>query len=202
MAEQISRGYFEVLSELFFGNDAALEKYAKVRHTQYEMGLWRYHDLPLREVDSRAKSYFSQRFLKGRRIDKVDPADLSEAFTRLNYAVGQKTDDGNFTGCHGRCLRLVNELNEVLAKDGLTVVGDLEKFLNLLTFDYTVRKDYNGIPIVEKPYYVQIWDFHDAKYRKGYREFIKFLRTLGRKMSMQDILKEVKYMYGHSIAER
>lgn len=201
MAEQFKdQDYFSVLGELFFGNDAALEKYAKVRHTQYELGLWRYHNLPLGEIDGRAKKYFSERFLKGGRIDKVEPAELSEGFTRLNYAVGQKTDDGTFTGCHGRCLRLINELNGVLAKDGLIVVGNPERFLNYLTFDYTVRRDHEGIPILEKPYFIPIWDFHDEECRKAWREFIKYLRAIKRKMSMQDIQKEISYMLRRSIA--
>ena len=52
MAENV-RSYFEILDEMFMGPGAALEKYAKVRFTQYEMNLWRKHRLPLKEVDKK-----------------------------------------------------------------------------------------------------------------------------------------------------
>lgn len=204
MAEQVKvRDYFDILTELFLSKDAALEKYAKVRFTQYEMNLWRRSGLPLREVASKAKRYFGDRFLgKGLRIDEADEATLSEAFKRLGYAVGQKNEDGSFTGCHGRCLRLVNELNEALEKDGLATIHEPEKFLDYLTFDYSVRKDYAGNPVMDKPYNIEIWDFFDDIHRKRYREVIKMLKALDRKMSMQDIYRLVDFMTKRSVASK
>ena len=203
MAEQVKvRDYFEILTELFLSKDAALEKYAKVRFTQYEMNLWRRDGLPLGEVASKAKRYFGERFLckKGVRIDEVDEASLSEAFKRLGYAVGEKNEDGSYTGCRGRCLRLVSELNEALKRDGLMIISEPDKFLDYLTFDYSVRKDYAGNPVMDKPYYIEIRDFYDSDHRKRYREFIKMLKALGRKMSMQDIYREISFLYKKSVA--
>ena len=138
MAENVKRGYFEVLDELFTGSNSALEKYAKVRLTQYEMNLWRKHHLPLKEVDKRAKRYFGVRFLgEGKRIDKATQAELSKAFESLHFAVGKDSGDPSLkSGCHGRCLRLVDVLNEALIADGLDPIPDAEKFLDFFTFNY------------------------------------------------------------------
>jgi hypothetical protein len=98
MAENI-RSIEEILRELFEGRDAALEKYALVRHVRYEMALWHDYGFPLQEVDRRTKAYFSKKFLKGARISEVDGVTLKKAFESLDHAVKD--------GCHGRCLRLV-----------------------------------------------------------------------------------------------
>ena len=120
MAENI-RSIEEILCELFKGRDAALEKYSRVRHTQYEMSLWRDYGLPLYDVDKSAKAYFSKSFLGGAKISETDGATIKKAFEKLNHAVND--------GCHGRCLRLVEELNQALTALGLRTV-DPEPFLD------------------------------------------------------------------------
>ena len=197
----LKRGYFDILSELFFGSNAALEKYAKVRFTQYEMNLWRRHHLPLSEVDKKAKRYFSVRFLgEGLRIDKADNKQLSEAFEKLKFAVGKFPDDplAKPTGCHARCLRLVEELNEALRELNLDTIPDSEKFLDWLTFDYDVRTDENGTCVEEKPYGFVIRTFHDADNRREFRLSLKTLKEENRAMSMQDIWKIINFKKARS----
>ncbi|MBQ9171796.1 hypothetical protein IJ162_01655 [Candidatus Saccharibacteria bacterium] len=200
MAENLNRSYFEILDELFTGPNAALEKYAKVRITQYEMNLWRKHHLPLKEVDKKAKRYFNVRFLgEGSRIDKASPEALKKAFESLHFAVGKDSGDPSLcSGCHQRCLRLVNELNEALKRDGLDEISDAEKFLDFMTFDYEVRTDENGQPIEEKPYGFLIRTFHDADNRKEFRAMLQMLKTEKREMSMQDIWKIIGFKKKHS----
>ena len=200
MAENITRGYFEILDELFTGSNSALEKYAKVRITQYEMNLWRRHHLPLREVDKKAKRYFGVRFLgEGNRIDKAEQALLNKAFESLKFAVGKDSSDPSLcTGCHARCLKLATELNERLKADGLETIPDLEKFLDFFTFDYEVRTDENGQAIEEKPYGFVIRVFHDAENRRDFRTILKMLRAEDLEMSMQDIWRMVNHKRRHS----
>lgn len=200
MAENVKRSYFEVLDELFAGPNSALEKYAKVRFTQYEMNLWRKHHLPLKEVDKKAKRYFGVRFLgEGLRIDKASQTVLNKAFESLHFAVGKDSGDpALLTGCHARCLKLVTELNEVLKADGLEPIPDAEKFLDFFTFDYEVRTDGFGQPIEEKPYGFVIRIFRDAENRNDFRSILKILRAEKREMSMQDIWRIIKFKKTHS----
>ena len=200
MAEYTKRSYFEVLDELFLGPNSALEKYAKVRFTQYEMNLWRKHHLPLKEVDKKAKRYFGVRFLgEGKRIDKATQAELKKAFESLHFAVGKDSGDPTLqSGCHGRCFRLVSELNEILKNDGLDPIPDAEKFLDFFTFDYEVRTDQCGQVIEEKPYGFAIRVFHDAENRNEFRSILKILRAEKREMSMQDIWRIAKFKKTHS----
>ncbi len=200
MAENLNRSYFEILDELFTGPNAALEKYAKVRITQYEMNLWRKHHLPLKEVDKKAKRYFNVRFLgEGSRIDKASPEALKKAFESLHFAVGKDSGDPTLcSGCHQRCLRLVNELNEALKRDGLDEIPDADKFLDFMTFDYEIRTDENGQAIEEKPYGFVIRTFHDADNRKEFRAMLQMLKTEKREMSMQDIWKIIGFKKKHS----
>ncbi len=201
MAEQI-RDYFDILNELFLSKDAALAKYAKVRFTQYEMGLWWNYGLPLYEVASKAKRYFGERFLEtGGRIDEADGDAVKKAFERLDYAVG-KNEHGKFTGCHGRCLRLVDELNKALEKDGLTTIGNPEAFLDYLTFNYTVQTDYKGDPVMEPGYSFEIRSFHNEENRKEFCHIIRLLKSSGRKMSMQSIYRLNAFMKKHSKAAK
>ena len=199
MAEQI-RSYFEILDELLLlGNNSALDKYTKVRFTQYEMNLWWKFGLPLKEVDKKAKRYFSVRFLgEGIRIDKASESQLTKAFEKLGYAVGKDGPSANPTGCHTRCLKLVHEMNEVLKANGLAEISDPEKFLDLLTFDYEVRTDELGTVIEEKPYHFEVRVFHDADNRKEFRSVLKMLKADNRMMSMQDIWRIVNHKKKHS----
>ena len=201
MAAELKRGYYEILDELITGNSSALEKYAKVRFTQYEMNLWWMLGVPLSEVDKKAKRYFSVRFLgEGLRIDKADKESLDKAFEGLMFAVGKFMDkpDAKPTGCHARCLRLAEELNEALRENGLDVIPDAEKFLDWLTFDYEVRTDEQGACIEEKPYGFVIRIFHDAENRKEFRSVLKMLREDKRMMSMQDIWRIVNFKQKHA----
>ena len=182
----------EILEELFQGKDAALAKYAKVRHVQYELGLTK-RGLPLYDVAPSAKKYFSQRFLAGRNIydvSKNDPDTYRDALEKLDHAVHD--------GCHGRCTRLVKELNEELAKYKIEPV-DSEKFLDWLTFCYEVRKDYMGEPMTEPGFSFEIRDFYDDRNRKEFWEETKALLKKGYIMPMGQIGKLVMIKRNHSI---
>lgn len=196
MAEQI-RDYFDILEELFLGRDAALAKYAKVRFTQYEMRLWWDHDLPLHEVSAKAKRHFNERFLRyDERIDKADSRAINKAFERLSYAVGKNSN----SGCHGRCLRLVAELNQALERDGLETIKDPEAFLDYFTFNYSVQLDYKGNPVLEPGHSFEIRYFNDEINRKEFCRILKFLKSSGKKMSMQDIWKLIIFLRKNSKA--
>ena len=202
MAEQVNRRYFEILDELIISKNSAIEKYARVRFTQYEIKLWRTYGLSLNEVDKNAKRYFSVGFLgDGIRIDRADKTRLDEAFRKLGFAVGKWLDDPDAkpTGCHERCLRLVNELNEVLNEEGLETISNVEKFLDWLTFNYEFQLDESGFPIVEKPYGFPIRIFHDAENRREFRAVLKMLREDKSKMSMQDVWRIIRFKRNHSI---
>lgn len=183
MAENIkneTRKVDEILRELFQGRDAAIEKYAKVRHTQWEMNLWYEYGLPLKEVAGDAKQYFSKRFLNGGKIAQASGDELKEAFTRLDHAVKD--------GCHGRCTKLVVELNQELSRLGLEIINEPEKFLGWLTFRYDTVPDDWGNPAVEKPYGFEIRIFHDAENRKEFwAELLPMLKA-GKVMSMQNVV--------------
>lgn len=197
MAEQITRGYFEITKELFFATKdekgktvkSALDQYAKVRHTQYELQLWLYHGVPLGQIDRGCKAYFAERFLMGREIRKVDAKTLDAAFERLNHAVKD--------GCHGRCVRLMEEMNRYLASVNLPLVK-IEEFLNYMTFNYRTRLDAYGYPRKEPGYSFEIRDFVDEFYRGLFREELKHLEKQRRVMAMQDILKMILYRLDHS----
>ncbi|MBQ3296557.1 hypothetical protein IJH01_00280 [Candidatus Saccharibacteria bacterium] len=197
MTEQITRGYFEITRELFFvGKDekgkttkSALEQYAKVRHTQYELSLWRYHGVPLGQVNSGAKTYFSEKFLHGSSIREVDSKALDAAFEKLGHAVKD--------GCHGRCARLMEELNACLGSQGLKTVK-VEEFLDFLTFNYRTRDDEYGYPLKEPGYSFEIRDFVDEYYREQFREELKHLEKSRRQMAMQDILKIIRFRMDNS----
>ena len=198
MTEQITRGYFEIIRELFFATKdekgkpvkSALEQYAKVRHTKYELDLWRFHGLTLSQIDSKAKAYFSERFLNGKRILDVDNATLEAAYKRLKHAV----DDG----CHGRCVRLLEELNRKMRELKLEPVK-IEEFLDFLTFNYRTRDDGYGYPRRDPDYGYEIRDFVDEYYRAQFREELKLLERTRRMMSMQDVLKIIRFKQGRSV---
>lgn len=172
--ENVNAKIYETLTELFKGRDSALNKYAKVRHTQYEMGLWCNHKYPLRLVDASTKAYFSKAFLGGVKIDKADEATLRKGFTNLDHAVKD--------GCHGRCYRLVEDLNQELTELGLRPVENIDKFLDWLTFDYTALYNHDGEPLEEKPYGFPILVFNDEKNRKELWDELQLIMR-GRRMS-------------------
>ena len=179
----------EILEELFKGQDAAINKYARVRITQYEIDLWKKHGLPLNELSRQEKLYFSKRFLQGRKISEISPAELEKAILTLDHAVND--------GCHGRCIKLVKELNEALARRSLKTVGEPEKFLNWLTFDYQTIKDYKGDNVKEANYGYEIRLFESDNNRKEFWQELKSVLAQGRIMSMQDIAKIVLFKRKH-----
>ena len=189
MAEEL-RSIEEILNELFKGRDAALEKYSRVRHTQYEMLLWRDYGLPLYDVDKSAKAYFSKKFLSGVKIDKADGASIQKAFERLNHAVKD--------GCHGRCLRLVEELNQALAELGLKTV-DPEPFLDWLTYDYVAKRGTDGELVEDKPYGFPILVFSDGQNRKELWAELSLMLKSGRISSMQYATSILKSKRLHTV---
>ena len=188
MAEQVTkkevRTIDKILGEMFQGKDAAIEKYAKVRHVQWEMNLWRRYGLPLSEVAGDAKAYFGKRFLNGETIKSATPEQLAEAFTRLDHAVKD--------GCHGRCLKLVLELNEAMREFDIAPLANPEQFLDWLTFDYHTPVDDWGNPAVEKPYGFEIRLFHDKENRKDFWTELAPLIKEGMVMSMVDTYRCVR----------
>ena len=181
----------EILEELFVGRDAALEKYAKVRHVKYELDLWRNNGLPLGLVERRAKKYFSVRFLGGQNIytaEKENPEMLEKALKDLDHAVND--------GCHGRCNRLVKTLNEELACRKIDPV-DSEKFLDWLTFYYDVRKDCFGNALQEPGFSFEIRDFYDDRNRREFWKELKAILKEGQITSMSDVLKIVYFKRNH-----
>ena len=189
MAEQI-RTIEEILRELFAGGqNAALEKYAKVRHTFYEIRLYWWHQFPLEEIDGFAKGYFSKRFLDGKRIDQATQEEMVAALTRLRYAVGdepcERDGEEYFPGSHGRCLRLVNELNAALVVEGLEPLKDPERFLKFMTFDEEVKRDALGKVIYEHGVPVNV--FHDKENRKDFWAEVQPLLKKGKMMPLQAI---------------
>ena len=196
-SKQVTRGYFEIIRELFFATKdekgkaakSALEQYAKVRHTQYELNLWRFYGVPLGQVDRKAKAYFSERFLHGKGIREVDGRTRDAAFDRLDHAVKD--------GCHGRCVRLMEELNACLKAQGLKPVK-IEEFLDFLTFNYRTRDDGYGNPVQEPGYSFDIRDFVDEYYRVRFREELQLLEKTRCQMAMQDILKLIRFKMENS----
>ena len=185
MAEDIkSTRINEILTELFKGKDAALEKYAKVRHVQYEMQLWRNYGLPLDQVDRSAKMYFAKRFLKDGKIFTASEKEIKDAFERLNHAVKD--------GCHGRCVRLIEELNEEFIKLGLEPVHKIDGFLDWLTFWYNTLEDYaTGGSVKEPEFSFEIRHFYDRENRKEFWAETKELLKEGKIMRLYRIAQIV-----------
>ena len=196
MAENITstRSYEEILGEIFFGKDAALDKYARVRKTLYEMELYLKYGLDLCEVEPAAKAYFSKRFLSGQRIEKASKAEFTKAMTSLRYAAGLDID-GNVveTGCRQRCRRLMIELNSALADAGLDTVRDIDWFLDYLTFDYGQVLNDDGSPKTEPGYQFEIRIFYSDENRFWFRKELEHLFKDGLRMSMQDVYKLSRY---------
>lgn len=175
MAENI-RSIELILHELFMGRDSALRNYAKVRRTQYWMGLWCNNGWSLQDIDATAKAYFSKRFLNGVLIKNAGEKALRDAFTRLDHAV--------VDGCHGRCSRIVNELNAALAELGLQQV-DVDKFLDWLTFNYYYDKYDDGSIKYDDEYGTPIRIFNDDQNLREFWSELQLLLKSGRMASMQ-----------------
>ena len=171
MTENIEKNdvsrFFEIMDELFQGRDAALVKYAKVRHTLYEMNYYR-RGYSLSEVNPAAKVYFAKRFLpQGVTIRTATEQQLEEAYDRLEHAVKD--------GCHGRCIRLVEEMNLILKKNNLEPLNNPDKFLAYFSFNYKQREDEFGNPAFEPGRGDPILDFRDKDNRTEFYSVVKFL---------------------------
>lgn len=178
MAENV-RSLKEILEEMFNGKTSAFEKYAKVRHTKYEIELWKKGGLPLSEVARPAKAYFSQRFLDGGKILEVDEETLQKGLERLSHANNS---------CRRRCINLANELNKALVLFGSSQV-DPESFVDYYTFNYSVPKDENGNPIKEPGYNFEIRHFHDLEIRKWFWRELKPLLKEGLFLDIKNLAK-------------
>ena len=174
----------KILCELFQGKDAAIEKYAKVRHTKYEIDLWRVYGLPIRDVSAEAKKYFSVRFLNGKKISEASQAEIDEGVKRLSHAVND--------GCRQRCVKLVVELNAALSDLKLDMVSNPESFLDWLTFDYTTPLDEWGRPVREHPHSFEVRIFHDKENRKEFWDELLPMLKKGRVLSMTDVFRFVR----------
>lgn len=189
MAEKI-RNVEEIMTELFEGlripkrdgttrkEEAALKKYAKVRWVRFEIDYYRNGALPLEEIASQAKVYFSKRFLNGAFISSVDASTFEKAYSSLDHAVKD--------GCHGRCVRLVEELNEALAQYGVQPIEKIDAFLDWLTFWPVERRGDDGSVLMEKPYSVAVIDFHNDRHLNGFYKVWKSYFKKGVLLSMQD----------------
>ena len=203
MAENINRGathreYEAIIRELFFSVDSALDKYARVRRTHYELWLWRYYNLPLTEVDRTCKLYFSRRFLNGMSIRKASKAQIDKGFKELGYACGIDPDGNPVeSGCRMRCVRLVNELNMALTDLGFSTV-DVERFIRYFTFDYDVVLDEEGKPKLEPGYGFQIWIFHSDENRMWFRKALEGLMHLKLRLPMGHVLAAARDLQKYS----
>lgn len=197
MAEHL-RSVDTIMAELFEGlritrrdgtvkkEEAALKKYEKVRWVQFEMNYYKNHALPLNEIHAQAKTYFSKRFLDGKYISSADSSELEKAYNSLDHAVKD--------GCHGRCYRLVVELNEALTNNGVRSVGDIEAFLNWLTFSPVERKDATGNVVYEKPYFIPVIEFNNRQHLEQFYKVWKDYYKKGFLLSMQDTYRIVDIM--------
>ena len=167
----------DILMELFSDSDAALVKYAKVRHVQYEMELWYKHHC---DIDKGVKAYFVLRFLNGKRISDCGRGEIREALDKLDHAVKD--------GCHGRCVRLITELNKAFEEKDIEQLQNIEAFLDFVTFDYETRRDeYTNELVCEPGYGFEIRVFHDTENRSAVWKKIKSLLDKGKMMPISRV---------------
>lgn len=195
MAENIKNQdierYFEILDELFFRKKSlktgkmeksALEKYAEVRHTQYEMDFYLKKGYRLYEVKPSARRYFRERFLpEGVTIEGATPDQIREASERLKGAVEN--------GCPGRCTRLVEEMNDILERNGLQKLNNVKSFLDYFTFDKEQALNEWGEPAFEPGRYDPIYIFHCKENREEFKEKIREYKKKKLMLSMVAIGK-------------
>lgn len=194
MAEDVkNRGYEEILKDLFFGKDAALDKFAKIRWTRYEILLWKKHGLPLEQVAPAAKAYFSRRFLGGQRIDKVEKYVLEKALESLSYAAGIDPDGKLVdTGCRARCRALVKELNVALKENDFAEVN-VDKFIDMFTFDFSFSVDENGKHRKEPGYDFDIRHFYSDSNRWWFKNELDLMFKTKMRMPMDSVYVMAKH---------
>lgn len=170
----ISR-YFEILHELFFGKEAALVKYAKLRRVIYEIGLYRYKGYRLKDIDASSKNYFTKRFLCSS-ITKATSEDFDRAYTKLKVAAR--------AGCYRRCMCLVQEMNQILECYGLRKLQYPETFLDYFTIACEQAKDEFGDPVYEEPGREPSLVYHDKEHREEFKLVLKEIEREGLMLSM------------------
>lgn len=199
-SKNIVRSIEEILEELFVKKevvkknggkkkeDAALLKYARVRHTQYEMELWLKYECP---IDRAAKRHFSKSFLGGKKLKNCSQAEIDEGMKALDHAVKD--------GCHGRCKRLVEELNMAFEEKSIEPLQNIDAFLDFMTFEYTTRKDdYTGGTVCEPGYGFEVRLFHDTKIRKAFWKEVKSLLSDGIMLPLNRICQIVQIKRNHA----
>ncbi|MDO4747462.1 MAG: hypothetical protein Q4A70_03970 [Candidatus Saccharibacteria bacterium] len=189
MAENV-RSIKAILEELLKGKDSALAKLARVRETQYEIGLWNGHGALLSDIAVTAKKYFSKRFLDGKLLKEVKKDELEEGLKKLAYAV---------ESCKKRCTRLVEELNQAMSEQGLEPLKDIQGFLDWMTFFYEEKKDYTGQPVYDLEGHFPIRIFSSDKNRREFWVETQAIMRSGRIMSVKDIAQIVFFKRKHSV---
>ena len=186
----------EVLRELFepVKGGSALERYSRVRHTLYEIQLWREYKLPITEIPKAEKRYFCERFLK-KPLSKASETEIEEAITKLNYAA---------IACQKKCTTLVKNFNKAVEGYNthalvLEEIHSVEGFLDFFTFWYDIRTDHEGKHILEKPYGFEIRVFSDKRNRSDIWFFLKRMLEEGRVASMQNLCRLSDLFYAGSI---
>lgn len=189
MAENF-RSIAEIINELLKGNNSALAKLAKVRMTRYEIGLFHEYGAPLNVISRAAKAYFSERFLKGKKINEAKKDEIKAGIKTLEYAINS---------CINRCTGLVEELNQAMVDKGFEPVQDITGFLDWLTFCYDEKKDYLGQTVYEPGFGFPIRIFFSDLNRKEFWLEIQTLMKSGRMMSIVKIAQLVNYKRHNSI---
>lgn len=178
--------YYGVLSELF-ETDGALDKYAKVRFTRYEMGLWYDRKYPLDVVASQSKAYFSKRFLGGKPIYHSSGEEIDKGMEALRYATEPNTVGA---GCYERCRRLFEYLNRKASELGLHQVYSIGILMDFFTFS-GIRKEEK-----EPIYGFEILIPEDRDFRKAFktelRKVIKKAKPGDKPKSFYDILDRIE----------
>ena len=178
--------YYGVLNELF-ETDGALDKFAKVRFTKYEIGLWRERKYPLSVVASQAKVYFSKRFLNGKPIYNCSDEEIEKGMASLHYATEPNPVGA---GCYERCRRLFEYLNRKAAELGIHQIYSIGIVMNFFTFSGIVKEEKEPI------YGIEILipedrDFRNA-FKKELRKVIKKAKKGDKPKSFYDILDRIQ----------
>ena len=173
MAENF-RSIKDILEELL----VALEKYSKVRHTKYKVNcLWRSYGYSLNKIRG-AAFYFSKTFLDGVRLSEASEDQIEHGIQKIGYAV---------KSCHGRCIRLTKELNEAFRARNIPQVSKIERFLDLMTFDYYLVDGCDGSSQPE------LMIFEDEKNLKYFSNEARRLLRKNKILSLADIYRMSRY---------
>ena len=187
-----------IIEELFkpMKGGSALDRYAKVRHTLYEIQIWREQtNMPISEIPAAARNYFCERFLDNT-LSKASETEINDAIIKLGYAENS---------CKKRCTKIVEEFNAAVREYNnthsrkLAEVCNIEKFLDFYTFNYDVMKDHEGKPVLDKPYTFEIRIFHDKENRSDAWYLLKRMLENNRVASMQNVYRLNKMIKLNSV---